>query len=66
MKYPYEKFEEEVKEAIKEVLRVAYDIEEEIKLEKPKGIADLAFPCFPLSKILKRNPVEIAEEIARK
>jgi len=65
MKYPYEKFEEEVKEAIKEALRVAYGIEEEVKLEKPKEIADLAFPCFPLSKILKRNPVEIAEGIAR-
>ncbi len=66
MKYPYEMFEEEVKEAIKEALKVVYGIGEEIRLEKPKEIADLAFPCFSLSKILKKNPAEIAEEIAGK
>ena len=33
----------------------------------PKGIdSDLAFPCFNLAKELKKNPVEIAKELAPK
>ncbi|MCD6481102.1 MAG: arginine--tRNA ligase [Thermoplasmata archaeon] len=64
MTYPYQAFREEVKRHLKDVLRKLYGVEEEIKLEKPKDIADLAFPCFSLSKQLKKSPVEIAKEIA--
>jgi arginyl-tRNA synthetase len=32
--------------------------------EPPKGIADLALPCFLLSKKMKKSPQEIAKEIA--
>jgi len=39
----------------------------EIRLEKPKKeFGDYAFPCFELAKKLKRNPNEIAKEIAEK
>ena len=65
MKYPYHAFREEVEEQVRNTLGKLYGIEDEIKLEKPTGIADLAFPCFSLSKIVKKNPLEIAEEIAR-
>lgn len=41
---------------------------EEIKLEVPreKEFGDLAFPCFETAKKMKKNPVEMAEEIAKK
>ncbi len=33
----------------------------------PENIAgDLAFPCFQLSKILKKSPNDIAQEMAKK
>ena len=66
MKYPYEEFREEVIKQLSTVIKRLYgDKEIEIKIEKPKEIADLAFPCFPLSKILKEKPGEIAKEIAK-
>jgi arginyl-tRNA synthetase len=36
-------------------------------LEAPPtpDLGDYAFPCFSLAKILKKNPVEIAKELAR-
>lgn len=40
----------------------------EINLEVPPDslMGDYAFPCFSLAKVLKKNPVQIAEELARK
>ena len=37
-------------------------------IERPKNakMGDYAFPCFALSKILRKNPAEIASEIAEK
>ena len=64
MKYPYQAFRKEVREQVENALKALYGIKEEIKLEKPKEIADLAFPCFSLAKVIKKNPVEIAREIA--
>lgn len=64
MKYPYEEFKEEATAGLAEAIKKLYGIEAEIKIEEPKEIADLAYPCFPLSKILKKSPKEIAEEIA--
>ncbi|KAA0001996.1 MAG: arginine--tRNA ligase, partial [Thermoplasmata archaeon] len=65
MKYPYEEFREETKVRIVEAIKKLYGIEVEIKIERPKEIADLAFPCFSLSKVLKKKPGEIAKEIAK-
>jgi arginyl-tRNA synthetase len=40
----------------------------EINLEIPpdSSLGDFAFPCFVLSKVLKKNPNEIAKELAEK
>ncbi|MCD6330976.1 MAG: arginine--tRNA ligase [Thermoplasmata archaeon] len=64
MTYPFEKFEEEVKQKLGERIRQLYGMDIEIKLEKPKEIADLAYPCFQLAKKVKRNPLEVAKELA--
>jgi arginyl-tRNA synthetase len=32
----------------------------------PEGMGDLAFPCFPLAKVLKKAPAAIATELASK
>ncbi len=37
------------------------------RIESPRGVdSDLAFPCFELAKEKKRNPKELAEELASK
>ncbi len=40
----------------------------DLKLEKPKKkkLGDFSLACFPLTKKLRKNPVEIAKEIAQK
>jgi arginyl-tRNA synthetase len=60
--YAGEKFRREV-EALLVKAKVS---KKDINLElPPRGIdADLAFPCFPLAKKLKKNPAEIASEIS--
>ncbi|MEM2715791.1 MAG: arginine--tRNA ligase, partial [Candidatus Thermoplasmatota archaeon] len=64
MKYTYEKFHEEVKNKLKEAIKKIYKIEVEIKIEKQK-VGDASFACFSLAKIIKKNPVEVAEEISK-
>ncbi|NMA44751.1 MAG: arginine--tRNA ligase [Candidatus Diapherotrites archaeon] len=32
----------------------------------PKGLGDFAFPCFVLAKIQKKNPVQVASDVAKK
>ena len=41
---------------------------ESIELETPPNpdMGDYAFPCFPLAKVYKKNPVEIAQDLAKK
>ena len=41
---------------------------DEVKLEIPPDpkMGDYAFPCFPLAKTLKKNPVEICKELEKK
>jgi len=55
-------FEEEIKKLLKK------EVKEEIALEVPPDtkLGDYAFPCFTLAKTLKKNPVQIAKEIASK
>lgn len=65
MKYPFEEFRKEVIQKLSDLIKEKYGLEVEIKLERPKEIADLAFPCFSIAKKIKKNPVEIAEELAK-
>lgn len=51
----------------KNIARVTGLREEEIILEKPReNFGDFSFPCFRLSRLVKKNPKELAEEIATK
>ena len=64
---PLESFRNQVKEALEAVLRAIGIDEEPVVLEKPpQGMGDLAFPCFQLAKRLRRNPADIAEDVASK
>ncbi len=60
-------FKQEIAEYIAKVINLK---QEEIKtyIEKPKDTknGDYAFPCFRLSKELKKSPIEIANEIKEK
>lgn len=60
-------FEEKIKVAIAKATQGTGLKPEEILLEKPKqDFGDFAFPCFNLSKILKKSPIEIAKELQDK
>ncbi|MCX6741854.1 MAG: arginine--tRNA ligase [Candidatus Pacearchaeota archaeon] len=60
-------FEEKIKEAIVKAVGPANIKKEEVFLEKPKeNFGDYAFPCFPLAKIFKKNPHDIARELIEK
>ena len=60
-------FKQEIAEYIAKVITLS---QEEIKayIEKPKDTknGDYAFPCFRLSKELKKPPIEIANDIKEK
>ncbi|HLD89266.1 MAG TPA: arginine--tRNA ligase [Candidatus Nanoarchaeia archaeon] len=60
-----EKFKKEVIDLLKKEAELN---EEDIILEAPPSeeMGDFAFPCFSLSKKLKKNPVEICQELGRK
>src|SRR3989344_2980364 len=47
---------------------LADHVKGQIMLEAPEkpGFGDLAFPCFSLSKELKKSPAQIATELAAK
>ena len=57
-----DKFKEEILKAIKK------EVKEDVNLEVPPKpeIGDYAFPCFSLAKIYKKNPNEIASDLAAK
>ena len=56
-------FKEDLIKAIKKETKL-----EEIKLEVPPDAAlgDYAFPCFALSKAMKKSPVDIAKGLSKK
>src|SRR3989338_11623834 len=58
-----DQFREEIIKAIKKEVKDA-----EIILEVPPNpeLGDYAFPCFSLAKVYKKNPAEIAKELASK
>ncbi len=65
-------YKRQVKKGILDILKSQkidlYKNINDFSLEKPKNeeFGDYAFPCFELSRILKKNPNVIAEEIAQK
>jgi arginyl-tRNA synthetase len=50
----------------KEISLPEKEIEKLIEIPPDSSLGDFAFPCFSLSKILKRNPNEIAENLKSK
>ncbi|MFO7791909.1 MAG: arginine--tRNA ligase [Candidatus Saliniplasma sp.] len=63
MGYILDEFEDEVVKEIKKILELDEKID--IPLEIPdEERGDLAVPCFIFSKLLKRSPIEIAENLA--
>lgn len=63
---PMNQFRSEVENAAQEAFR-SLGIETTFDIETPStGVADLAIPCFPLAKALRKAPVAIAEEVASK
>jgi arginyl-tRNA synthetase len=61
----FEKFRKDVKERISKASRIKGKV---IVLEKPRDhkFGDLAFPCFVLSKKLRKPPHEIAKDLSSK
>ena len=57
-----DKFKEEITKAIKK------EVKEDVELEVPPKpeLGDYAFPCFSLAKVYKKNPNEIASDLAAK
>ncbi len=60
MKYPLQRFREEIKKGVKGALGV----EKEIPIEVPEEErGDYALPCFALTEYVEGSPVEIAERL---
>lgn len=61
---PLRDFRDEVESRVRESLD-SRGIEADFEVEiPPSGIADFAVPCFPLAKVMKRSPIQIAEELS--
>ena len=56
------KFREHISKILKK------EVKTEIELEIPPNpeLGDYAFPCFSLAKVYKKNPAEIAQDLAKK
>jgi len=62
----YQQFRDEAREAVSKALKELKS-DAPIVLDKaPAGMGDIAFPCFPLAKQLRKSPDAIAKEIAAK
>ncbi len=62
----FQDFKDEVEDALRLVLD-DLTIDMPITLDRaPEGMGDLAFPCFPLAKKLRKAPDAIAKDIASK
>jgi len=63
--YPLEEAKNDIQVLLEQVLKkLKYKCE--VKLESPtRDLGDFAFPCFPLAKIARKPPRDIASEIAK-
>jgi arginyl-tRNA synthetase len=60
----FQRFKDEISDAVSKTLK-ELNVETEIVIDRaPHGMGDLAFPCFPLAKKLKKSPDAIAKDIA--
>ena len=65
MTNPLKIFEEETKTLLNDALQ-KLNLKTKIVLETPpEGKGDFAFACFPLSKIAKKTPDKIAEDVRK-
>ena len=63
---PLASFRDEVERSVKAALH-ELGAKQELQMEVPDAaIADFAFPCFSLAKVLRKAPAAIAEELASK
>jgi len=62
---PQDKFKNEIGNAISKAIGNKIDINS-IEVPPNPEMGDYAYPCFTLSKELKKNPNEIAKEIGEK
>ena len=61
---PFHKFKAEVNEALVKAFK-EMKVETPIVLDRaPAGLGDLAFPCFPLAKQLRKSPDAISRDLA--
>jgi arginyl-tRNA synthetase len=58
--------DKKVIDALKVTGLLAHQIEELLERPKDSSLGDFAFPCFALSKTMKKSPIHIAEELAKK
>ncbi len=54
------------KREIKALLKKELKTDAELEIPSNSDMGDYAFPCFMLAKELKKNPVQIAQELAKK
>ncbi len=62
--YPLDECKKEITAETKKVLakyKISYEIQVEIP---PDNMGDFAFPCFQLAPIIKKSPMDIAQQIA--
>jgi arginyl-tRNA synthetase len=60
----FQMFKDEISKELSKVMK-KLKVDTPMVLDKaPEGMGDLAFPCFPLAKLLKKSPDKIAGEIA--
>jgi arginyl-tRNA synthetase len=60
----FQKFKGEVTDALRHAL-AELKVDTPIVLDKaPEGMGDIAFPCFPLAKKLRKSPDAIAKDLA--
>ena len=62
---PQDKFKKEISNAISKAIGKKIDIDS-IEIPPNPEMGDYAYPCFNLSKEMKKNPNEIAKEIGEK
>jgi arginyl-tRNA synthetase len=62
--YPLEECKKEITAEIQKVI-AKYKIPFEIRVETPPNdMGDFGFPCFQIAPIIKKSPIEIAQQIA--
>jgi arginyl-tRNA synthetase len=62
--YPLEECKKEITAEIQKII-AKYKIPYEIRVESPpNNLGDFGFPCFQIAPIIKKSPIEIAQQIA--